>query len=200
MLAHGARVAIVESEPPHARVHAVRSEDEVVVVGRAVVELGHHLVPVGRQRDRTRSPGDRHVAGSGQQHVVQVRARQGQARADTAPDLVDADLEQQARPLVGEALSFDPVRPVGDVGFEAQLSQRAYGVAGQVDPRALTRRRRGSFDQPHRGAGPVQGPGGCQAGQAGTDDEHPDALEIHRRQLPSDGSMFWLIRNRLWGS
>ena len=204
-LTHRARVDGAERQPPDAGVQPVRAQDEVVVVGRAVVELDDGVVPVDRQVDRLRTPRDRHVAGAGQQRCVQVRAGQGQAGADPAPHLVHAKLEQEPATVVGEALPLDPVGPLGDLGLEAELAKRAYGVAGKVDPGARTGRRCGPLDQPHGRAGAVQGPGRRQPGQAGADDEHPKPLELHqhppsRPSEPSPGAMFWLIRKRLWGS
>ena len=130
----------VEDQPPHRRVQPVRAQDEVVAVAATVAELDGDAVVVDGDRLRGLSPPDRHIAGPGDQHLMQCRPVQGLAGADTVPQVGRLDVEEQASAVVGDPLSLYSHRALGHLCAKPETVEGTYGVAGQVDPGALGRR------------------------------------------------------------
>ena len=107
------------------------------------------------------------------------------AGADAVPSLGHVDLEEHAAAVVREPLPIDAYRELGKLAVQAQAGERPYRIAGQVDPGALGHRGAGPLDDRDRRTPFGQRPTGRQAGNAGTDDQHPNTVAPHRSDLPS---------------
>jgi hypothetical protein len=127
------------------------------------------------------SPSDRHVAGPGEQRLVQCCPVQGQAGAHTIPQVGHVDVDKDASAVVGNLLALDPNRMPGHLGAQAEVVQRPYRVARQEDAGALGRRGGRAFDDLDCGSPPAQCASRGQAGDASADDEDTNTGSAHRR-------------------
>ena len=157
----------------------VRAQDEVVAVADAVAERDGDAFVVDGHRLRAVSPPDRHVADSGEQHLMQLCPMQRQAGADTVPHVGRLDVEEQASAVVGDALPLNAHRELGHLCAKPETVEGTYRVAGQVDPGALAHRRGGAFDDLDRRAPTAQRASRRQPGNAGADDEHSNTVTPH---------------------
>lgn len=162
---------------------SVRAQDEVVAVNDAVSELDCDTCVVDGDRVRAVSPHDRHVAGSGEQHLMQLCPMQRQAAADTVPHVGHLDVEEQASTVVGDPLPLYAHRELGHLLAEPETVEGTYRVAGQVDSGALARRCAGTFDDLDRRAPTAQRASRPQPGNAGADDEDSNAVTPHAPTL-----------------
>jgi hypothetical protein len=178
VLADRARWRGGEEHLPHGGVQPVGAEHEVVATGGGVAEAHGDAAVVGVDGLWGAAPSDRRVDGS-QQHLVQLRPRQGQTGADTGPQVLDVEVEEQAPAVIGEALPLDAYRALGHLRAEAQPVEGAHGVARQEDPGAFGAGRRGVFDDVHRRAPAAQRAGGGQPGDARADDKDSHAVTPH---------------------
>ena len=110
---------------------AVRADDQVVAAGRAVGEAHSRRGAVFHVRDRG-AESDRRLGVGLAKHLVQRRAVDRQAAADTVPEPVDVDVGQATTTMVEEALPPDRIRARRNGRSDAELTQSPHGIAGQV--------------------------------------------------------------------
>lgn len=123
--------------------HAVRTEDEVVVAARAVVEEGIDDRPVLVQRGD--GCPEAHVD-SVAQDLVEIAVPDGGARADRRPEGAEFDLEERAAALIEESLPRDLSASIEHRGSEPERRERPNRVARQMDPGARMRPARCTLD------------------------------------------------------
>jgi hypothetical protein len=87
------------------------------------------------ERSNVSSHPDRHPASPLEQYGVEVYSRERETRSDAVPQLREIDLDEQPAAVVADQLARDRHSSVGHCLFEAQGTQRAGGVPGQVDTR-----------------------------------------------------------------
>ena len=91
---------------------AIRTDNQVIVAGRAVGEADQRRLAVLEVGHRQTEP-DVHGSSRIEQGLVQRRAMDRHAAADTGPQPVDVDVGEQAAAVVKEALPPDRVRTFG---------------------------------------------------------------------------------------
>ena len=110
---------------------AVRADDQVVAAGRAVSEAHTRRGAGFHVRDRG-AESDRRFGGCVAECLVQRRPVDRQAAADTVPEPIDVDVGQATTTMVEEPLPPDRLCSCDDCRSDAEFTQSAYGVAGQV--------------------------------------------------------------------
>jgi hypothetical protein len=165
-------------------VDPVRPDHEIVFAARSVAELDRDdAVALCEALDRERDT-DGHVTRRLPQERVQLGPMYREARPDGCPQLGDVDLEQQPAAVVAEALARDLDCSRGDLCLQAEDTEGADSVAGQIDPGACMAPCRFALDHLDRDAGPRDHGRQRQPGDTAADDQH--APPIGHRRARSD--------------
>ena len=123
----------LERQPAHGAVDAVRPDHEIVFAARSVAELDRDDAVALSEALDGQPDSDGHVTRRLAEKRVQLGPMQREARPDGCPQLGDVDLAQQPAVVVVEALARDLDGSGGDLRLQAEGTERASGVAGQID-------------------------------------------------------------------